>query len=221
MANRIIIGAVLFAAGIGIGATTQPAGTIQELRARRAELEKTIAAATAELRTVNAAIAKLGKADVFPISHLEEAKARLSAVQYEQAKAMKFGGVAIANPERQTWSEGVWVRVTGPRGDGMKARCRALGKDPGGQWRVVETEGNFGIGDKGMVSIGHAPLQNAWLQHCSGGQPQNLHVLITLAGMPIYEAVWKSEKAPVAPNGVAWYRDESLVVRFRERAMPR
>lgn len=205
MKTRIRIGIVLFA-GFCLGAATEPVQTIQSLRARRAELEKQIAAATAELRVVTAQIAKLGRPEVFPLDHREEAKAKLSAVQYEQAKAMKFGGVGGTNEPGLYW---VWVQL----GKGVVPARTTV------QWRLLYKDADtpWMVWDSGVRTL--APTTD-------GGRPgsasinrsvSNAHVLVSLAGVPIYEAVWKGEKTPVTPNGIPWWRDDSLIGRVVPR----
>jgi hypothetical protein len=193
--NAITLAAVLFAA------TSQPATNIADLRTRKSELEKQVAAATAELRTVNAAIAKLGKAETFPIDHREEAKSKLTAVQYEQVKAIKFGGVGAVNAPGLNW---VWVQVgKGPLPPGLTVQWRMIYRDGDAPWTIwtsgVRSMATTAEGHAGAASI-NRPVTNAY-------------ALVSLGDTPIYESVWKIEKSPVAPNGIAWFRDDSLLNR--------
>ena len=209
MTKQLIIGTVMLAAGIGVAATAGK--TIQELRARRAELEKTIATATVELREVKPAIAKLGKVDALPANYVEESKDKLSALQYEQAKKMRFGKLAVAHPGDQTWYDGVWLQATGASGDQkLTARCRVLGRDANSSWRVVETDGPLLSTRPGLGKVEGPPLGNGWRRFLGKRNPHNVHLLVRIGGVPIYETLWRAEKKPLAPNGVPWWRDESL-----------
>jgi hypothetical protein len=184
--------------------------TIQELRAKRAAIEKTIATATAELREVNAAIAKLGKVDTLPANYIEESKDRLTAAQYEQAKSLRFGGVGVLNPGDQTWYDGVVVKLAGPQSiTDIRIRFRVLARVADG-WVVVEADGGMAIGKAGVVGLRNGNIGNGWRMFCPRGRLENVHAIVSMGDVPLFEALWHSEKQPVSPNGVSWWRDESL-----------
>jgi outer membrane murein-binding lipoprotein Lpp len=213
MRTRIIIGALLLAAGIGIGATTQPSGSIQELRARRAELEKQIAAATAELKAVNAAIVKAGAIEKLPHNFVEENAKRWDGEGYGWISKVKFGPMREpATPEAAKDTAVVLPMqlpsLAPPQPVTVTAVALATGRD-----NTAFTAPADGALTKTGVIVYYKKAEAAFAGLSPRPRLSNIHVAVDFGGVRAYECLMKYDgTAQIAPRGVRWWCDTELLV---------
>ena len=220
----------LIAWTLGIAAALGAEPTLHDLRSQQAALEKQLVKVAVQLKAVKAKIAKISKVpDKFPRNLLAENAKLLTGEQYAIALKVRFGRFGMAHRRIQSFPRDAF-RLLLRNGTGKKRLIPQMGFELRVLFAGKSKEALVGLAD-GAVPIGRPGTHPVSLMTSmmfstpdqrdalAGAKPTAAHLVVSWHGVPLYEDLLVlAGKGAYSPNGVPWWRDDSLVVAERRRA---